>query len=82
MGEEELMFIGRRQDGSIYGTWTCPQPHDAHHPNIEDVPDNHPDVVAFQNRPITDTKAALRMAVDQATNLAELKEVLKQFIGT
>ena len=45
------MFIGRRVDGSIYGAWTCRQPDDADHPGMEELPDNHPDVVAFVNRP-------------------------------
>lgn len=45
------MYVGRRPDGSIYGTWTQKQPDDADHPNIEEVPDDHPEVVAFQSRP-------------------------------
>ena len=49
------MFVGRRPDGSIYGTWTCRQPDDADHPGMEELPDDHPDVVAFVNRPIPQT---------------------------
>ena len=45
------MFVGRRPDGSVYGTWTCKQPHDEDHQRIEEVPDDHPDVIAFINRP-------------------------------
>ncbi|MCI0549321.1 MAG: hypothetical protein L0287_00040 [Anaerolineae bacterium] len=45
------MFVGRLADGTIYGTWTSPQPNDIHHPNIEELPDDHPDVLAFRNRP-------------------------------
>lgn len=41
------MFIGRKPDGSIYGTWSCPQPKDADHLGIEEVDDDHPDLVAF-----------------------------------
>lgn len=41
------MFIGRRQDGTIYGCWTSPQPNDADHSGIEEVKDDHPDLVAF-----------------------------------
>ncbi len=41
------MFIGRRQDGSIYGAWRERQPEDADHPNMEEVSDDHPDLVAF-----------------------------------
>ena len=46
------MFVGRRPDSTIYGTWTCPQPQDTDHPGMEELPDDHPDVVAFQTRPI------------------------------
>ena len=45
------MFVGRRLDGSIYGTWTSRQPDDEHHAGMEELPDNHPDVVVFVNRP-------------------------------
>lgn len=45
------MFVGRRPDGSVYGMWTCRQPEDEHHPNIEELPDDHADVVAFMTRP-------------------------------
>ena len=60
------MFVGRNSDGSIYGAWTCPQPDDADHPGIEVLPDNHPDVVAFVNRPLpitVDKVAALETRI-------------------
>jgi hypothetical protein len=41
------MFIGRRLDGSIYGCWTSRQASDADHPGIEDVADNHPELIEF-----------------------------------
>jgi len=41
------MWIGRRLDGSIYGVWSQKQPTDADHPRVEEVPDDHPDLVAF-----------------------------------
>jgi len=47
------MFIGRRADNSIYGAWTCKQPDDTDHLGIEELPDDHPDVVAFVNRPLS-----------------------------
>ena len=62
------MYIGRRTDGSVYGTWTVRQPADEHHPGIEEVPDDHPDVVAFRNRPVApriDEIAALKVRVEQ-----------------
>ena len=40
------MFIGRK-NGVIYGAWSIPQPNDADHAGIVELPDNHPDVVAF-----------------------------------
>lgn len=36
------MFIGRKDDGTIYGMWTCRQ-----WANQEELPDNDPAVVAF-----------------------------------
>ena len=44
------MFIGRRADGTIYGVWSTKQPDDFNHQNIEEVPDDHPDLVAFLER--------------------------------
>lgn len=41
------MFVARRQDGSIYGTWTVRQNSDQ-----EELPDDHADVVAFRERPM------------------------------
>jgi len=41
------MFIGRRLDNSLYGCWTTRQPDDADHPRVEEVPDDHPDLLAF-----------------------------------
>jgi hypothetical protein len=41
------MFIGRNPDGTIYGVWTSRQPADKDHPGLEEVPDDHPDVLAF-----------------------------------
>lgn len=44
------MFVGYKS-GSVYGTWTSRQPNDADHPGIVELPDDHPDVVTFLNRP-------------------------------
>lgn len=52
------MFIGRRPDGSIYGAWTCKQPEDADHPGIEELPGDHPDVVAFFKRAVQPNNTA------------------------
>lgn len=41
------MFIGRRPDGSIYGSWTSKQPNDADHPGLEEVRDDDPELLAF-----------------------------------
>lgn len=40
------MFIGRRGDNSIFGCWTVQQ-----FEGQEELPDNHPDVIAFLNPP-------------------------------
>lgn len=45
------MYVGRRDDGTIYGTFTSKQPDDEFHPNITELPDDDPEVVAFLNRP-------------------------------
>ena len=44
------MFVGRRSDSTIYGAWTSEQPQDADHPGMEQLPDEHPEVVAFLTR--------------------------------
>lgn len=41
------MFIGRREDNTVYGCWSSRQPDDADHPRQEEVADDHPDVLAF-----------------------------------
>jgi len=41
------MFVGRRPDGTIYGTWTVRQPDDEFHQGQEELPDDHPDVIEF-----------------------------------
>lgn len=60
------MFIGRRQDGSIYGAWSTRQPDDADHSGMEEVADDHPDVIAF---------LAPKVAQKQET-VADLRAVL------
>ena len=48
------MYIGRRTDGTIYGTWTCKQPDDEFHQGMEELPDDHLDVIKFlKSKPIT-----------------------------
>lgn len=40
------MYVGRNLDGSVYGVWSQPQPNDAEHMRIEELPKTHPDVIA------------------------------------
>lgn len=40
------MYVGRNLDGSVYGVWSQPQPNDADHMHIEELPKTHPDVIA------------------------------------
>ena len=40
------MYIGRKPDGTIYGVWSVKQPNDADHPGMEEVADDHPDLIA------------------------------------
>lgn len=66
------MFVARRQDGSIYGTWTVRQWSDQ-----EELPDDHADVVAFRERPMppaAPSPVELRLATLE-TEVAALKAV-------
>ena len=70
------MFIGRRPDGSIWGTFTSAQPNDDDHPGMEEVADDHPDVIAF-NSP----KPRAELTVDQklatvGLTVSDLKDAL------
>lgn len=83
------MIVGRRADRSIYGAWATKQPNDADHPNIEELPDNDPEVVAFLapkaidfSDPANQGKAilALAMCIAQIGGLsnAQMKALFKQ----
>ena len=48
------MFVGRK-NGVIYGAWSIPQPNDADHAGIVELPDDDPDVIAFVTRPVPST---------------------------
>lgn len=68
------MFIGRRPDGTIYGAWTCAQPQDADHPGVEEVADDHPDLVAFlEATKLPDLKA--EVAGEERTRAAQFEEL-------
>ncbi len=60
------MIIGRNLNGTIYGAWTSEQPNDADHPRMEEVADDHPDVVEFFSPkavaadPINDLRIAMK----------------------
>ena len=74
------MFIGRRPDGTIYGSWTCKQPQDTDHPGMEELPDNHPEVIAFINRPrpiVIDPLNDLRTALESDSTLLDKIKALK-----
>ena len=66
------MFIGRLPSGQIYGAWTCKQPNDADHLGIEELPDDHPEVVAFINRSVPLPKDI----VDQIMDLPVARKAL------
>ena len=74
------MFIGRRPDGTIYGAWTSKQPNDEFHTGIEELSDNHPDVIAFINRPlpvVIDPLDDLRTALRSDSTLLDKIKALK-----
>lgn len=68
------MFIGRREDGTIYGTWTVKQADDADHPRQEEVPDDHPEVVAFLTRPLRKPQTLAEQLVADDAGMTALKE--------
>lgn len=74
------MFVSRREDGSIFGAWSTAQ-----YDGQEELPDTHPDVVAFRDRPaagvqraldLEDAKAKLDLAVASAAVPPVVKDVL------
>ncbi len=62
---EDIMFIGRRPDGTIYGSWTSKQPLDADHPGIEEVSDTHPDYLAYASRPFLSLESLVDARITQ-----------------
>ena len=73
------MFIGRRPDGTIYGAWTCKQPQDADHLGMEEVAEDHPDIVAFlAPKPVViDPLDDLRQALKSDLTLLDKIKALK-----
>lgn len=65
------MFIGRRPDGTIYGCWSSRQPNDEDHSGIEEVADDHPDLVAF----LAPTNQSLVAAIEAERDAALLSGV-------
>ena len=67
-----MPFIGRKSNGTVYGVWTQRQPDDPDHANLEEVEEDHPDVVAFRTRPMP---SAGRKTLEE--RLAALEEKVK-----
>ncbi len=65
------MFIARREDGSIYGTWTIRQ-----WVGQEQLTDNHADVVAFMGRPLP-----IRTTEQKLAAVGITADDLKTFLG-
>ena len=72
------MFIGRREDGTIYGMWSVRQPDDEHHRRQEEVADDHPELVAFLSRPRPKPKSLVEQILSDPAQLAALKEALSK----
>lgn len=64
------MYVGRKEDGTIYGTWTVRQ-----WEGQEELADDHADVVAFLNREVPTPTAEQKLARAGLT-VDELKELL------
>lgn len=54
------MFVSRRQDGTIYGMWTVRQ-----FEGQEELPDNHPEVLAGPVKLPPQTPDEIRFAADE-----------------
>lgn len=64
------MYVGRKEDGTIYGTWTVRQ-----WEGQEELADDHADVVAFLNREVPEPTPEQKLARAGLT-VDELKELL------
>lgn len=67
------MYVGKLPDGTVYGTWTSKQPDDSFHPGVIELPDDHPDILAFKNR--------VRVVVDEQTKLTAIETRLAALEG-
>ena len=47
---DKTIFVGRKQNGQIYGAWTSRPTEDVDHRGIEEMLADDPEVIAFQNR--------------------------------
>ena len=75
------MFIGRKPDNSIYGTWSVPQPRDADHPGLEEVLDTDPELVAFLSRPTPIVEDRVKKVDDKVATLEARIEALETKSG-
>jgi len=70
------MYIGRRQDGTIYGAWTSKQQQDKDHKGMEEVVDDHPDLIEFmRSKPMPITTIRQKFAL-LGIDIEELKTEL------
>jgi hypothetical protein len=77
------MFIGRRQDGTVYGCWSVRQVNDADHPRQEEVADDHPDLVAFRApRPVVVSRreAAIEAMLTKAAEDPLAPQEIKDYV--
>lgn len=71
------MFIGRRPDGTVYGAWSMKQANDESHPGLEEVAHDHPDLLAFRDRPRRQPKTLVEQLLENPEQLQLLKEALR-----
>ena len=74
-----MPFIGRRNDGTIYGLWSQPQPNDEAHPGIEEVPSTNPELIEFlkpRTTPAPVSKAILDAVLSDPSVPQSLKALL------
>jgi hypothetical protein len=76
--ESKMIYVGKRFDGSIYGVWRNKQLDDASHPNMSQMEENDPAVLAFVARPpivVADPRDTQIAALEARLALVEEKLV-------
>ena len=74
------MFVGRRPDGTIYGTWTSRQPEDSAHQGIEEVDDDSKEIAEFRKQQPGISKVN-KAIIDAVLNDPQVPDTLKALLN-